>query len=315
MSERVLRIASRRSALALWQANYIASRLHLLPTPVATELVLIETVGDRNQTDPLKQFGGTGVFTREVQKAVLEGQADVAVHSLKDLPTLSADGLILAAVPERAPRCDALLMPGGSHQLNNLSELPRSARIGTGSPRRRAQLLNLRPDLQIHEIRGNVDTRIRKLDEGQYDAIVLAEAGLIRLGFHNRISLRLQPPEFYPAVSQGALGLECREDDSECREILRHLDCSQTTFETIAERTLLRELRAGCHAPLGVWTEPHGDGMSLTAVILSTDGVTRTSAIVTSSTASLSAAENAGREAAAALLEQGAERLLNSIQA
>ena len=252
MSQRTLRIATRTSALALWQANYLADRLRSLPESPTVELVRIVTTGDTNQTDALRQFGGTGVFTREVQKAVLDQRADMAVHSLKDLPTQSADGLILACVPERAPRFDALLLPNGAEPIQSLRDLTPNARLGTGSPRRQAQLLNLRPDLQLLEIRGNVDTRIRKLDEGQYEGIILAEAGLRRLGLEARISILLQPPELFPAVSQGALGIECRDDDEEIMHLLSAITCATTHAEALAERSLLRTLRAGCHAPLGV---------------------------------------------------------------
>lgn len=246
MSGVLIRIATRTSALALWQAHYIAGRLQQLPAAPAVEIVHIITTGDQNQTDALRQFGGTGVFTREVQKAVLDGRADIAVHSLKDLPTLTAEGLQLAAVPERAPRCDALLLPGHSPPVSTIHDLPESARIGTGSPRRQAQLLHHRPDLLVQEIRGNVDTRLRKLDEGQYDAILLAEAGLTRLGLAERMSLPLTPPLFFPAVSQGALGIECRGDDQAVQALLSQLTCHGTLTEVLAERALLRELRAGC---------------------------------------------------------------------
>ena len=196
----MIRIATRKSALALWQAHYLADRLRSLPAAPEVELVPIVTIGDANQTDALRQFGGTGVFTLEVQKAVLDGRAEIAVHSLKDLPTLSADGLVLAAVPERERRCDALLLPLTVAAVQCLDDIPHGAKIGTGSPRRQAQLLHLRPDLKLCEIRGNVDTRIRKLDEGQYDAIVLAEAGLRRLELAGRISLMLEPPSIPPSA-------------------------------------------------------------------------------------------------------------------
>ena len=182
----MIRIATRKSALALWQAHYLADRLRSLPAAPEVELVPIITTGDSNQSDALRQFGGTGVFTREVQIAVLDQRADIAVHSLKDLPTQSADGLVLAAVPQREQRCDALLLPQIVDAIESLDDIPKGAKIGTGSPRRQAQLLYLRPDLELCEIRGNVDTRIRKLDEGQYDAIVLAEAGLRRLELAHR---------------------------------------------------------------------------------------------------------------------------------
>ena len=297
MSQRTLRIATRTSALALWQANYLADRLRSLPESPTVELVRIVTTGDTNQTDALRQFGGTGVFTREVQKAVLDQRADMAVHSLKDLPTQSADGLILACVPERAPRFDALLLPHGAEPIQSLHDLTPNARLGTGSPRRQAQLLNLRPDLQLLEIRGNVDTRIRKLDEGQYDGIILAEAGLRRLGL-----------EVFPAVSQGALGIECRDDDEETLQLLSAITCATTHAEALAERSLLRTLRAGCHAPLGVWCQIENETLRLTGVLLSLDGITR---IEESAEGALSSPEAVGALVASQLLASGAESILN----
>lgn len=307
MSQRTLRIATRTSALALWQANYLADRLRSLPESPSVELVKIVTTGDTNQTDALRQFGGTGVFTREVQKAVLDERADMAVHSLKDLPTQSADGLILGCVPGRAPRFDALLLPTGATPIQSLRELPQKARVGTGSPRRQAQLLHLRPDLQLLEIRGNVDTRIRKLDEGQYDGIILAEAGLRRLGLEARISLLLQPQELFPAVSQGALGIECRTDDEDTKQLLSAITCSTTYAEALAERSLLRTLRAGCHAPLGVWCQIKEEKLRLTGVLLSLDGATR---IEEWAEGALNSPEAIGAQVAAQLLASGAESIL-----
>ena len=307
MSQLILRIATRKSPLALWQANYTADRLRQLPAQPTVELVPIVTSGDTNQTDALRQFGGTGVFTREVQKAVLDGRADLAVHSLKDLPTQSADGLLLACVPERAPRCDSLLLPVGGPAVTSLQDLPAGARVGTGSPRRQAQLLHHRPDLQLSEIRGNVDTRLRKLDEGQYDAIILAEAGLGRLGLAERIGLVLAPPLIFPAVSQGALGIECRADDTVTGDLLAQLACPVTTAEVLAERSLLRTLRAGCHAPLGVWCSVEQQQLTLTGVLLSHDGSTRLEQTVCGMATE---PEVAGQQVAEQLLGCGAESLL-----
>lgn len=309
MTDRIWRIATRKSALALWQANHVADRLRELPSAPTVELVLIVTSGDQNQTDALRQFGGTGVFTREVQKAVLDGRADFAVHSLKDLPTQSAEGLLLACVPERAPRCDVLLLPPTATPPTSLADLPPSARIGTGSPRRQAQLRYHRSDLRISEIRGNVDTRLRKLDDGQYDAILLAEAGLRRLGLQQRISLLLQPPLFFPAVSQGALGIETRADDEHAKALLAPLTCTTTHAEVIAERALLRTLRAGCHAPLGAWAEITDQTLTLTAVLLSNDGTSRLEQSVSGPAAD---PERVGIAAAEKLLAAGASVLLEA---
>ena len=268
----------------------------------------IVTTGDSNQSDSLRQFGGTGVFTREVQIAVLDQRADIAVHSLKDLPTQSADGLVLAAVPEREQRCDALLLPLNVDPVQSLDEIPKGAKIGTGSPRRQAQLLYLRPDLKLCEIRGNVDTRIRKLDEGHYDAIILAEAGLRRLELAHRISLMLEPPAVYPAVSQGALGIECRAADTGTRALLQQITCTTTLAEILAERSLLRTLRAGCHAPLGAWALVDRDRLTLTGVLLSLDGTTR---LEQTASGPADSADQVGVLVAEQLLSSGAEILLS----
>ena len=307
MSQRTWRIATRKSALALWQANHVADCLRQLPSAPLVELVQIVTTGDQNQTDALRQFGGAGVFTKEVQKAVLDGRADFAVHSLKDLPTQSADGLTLACVPPRAPRCDVLLLPTTAAPPQQLEELPANAKIGTGSPRRQAQLKHLRPDLQLSEIRGNVDTRLKKLDDGEFDAILLAEAGLQRLQLQHRISLVLQPPTFFPAVSQGALGIECRADDADALLLLQTLICPIAHSEVLAERALLRTLRAGCHAPLGVWTEFSPETLRLTAVLLSPDGSSR---IQQSASGPADNPEFVGVAAAELLLQSGAASLI-----
>lgn len=305
----MIRIATRKSALALWQAHYLADRLRNLPAAPEVELVPIVTIGDSNQSDALRQFGGTGVFTREVQKAVLDQRADIAVHSLKDLPTQSADGLILGAVPEREQRCDALLRPLNVDAIESPDDIPKGAKIGTGSPRRQAQLLYLRPDLELCEIRGNVDTRIRKLDEGQYDAIVLAEAGLRRLDLAHRISLMLEPPIVYPAVGQGALGIECRAEDETTRALLQQITCATALAEILAERSLLRTLRAGCHAPLGAWAHVEGDKLTLTGVLLSLDGTTR---LEQTASGRADSPDQVGVQVAEQLLSSGAATLLSA---
>lgn len=308
-----LRIATRASALALWQARYIAGRLQQLDPDRPVELVQISTSGDRNQTDPLSQFGGVGVFTREVQRALLDGRADIAVHSLKDLPTDVVEGLTLAAVPERAPTHDTLVLPANVNHgpsadaASLIASLPPKARVGTGSLRRRAQLLHRRPDLALEEVRGNVDTRLRKLDEGQYDALVLAEAGLTRLGLAGRISVRMTPPLMYPAVGQGALGLECRTDDAVTRAALAPLSDTATYTSVLAERALLAALRAGCHAPLGVAVAPQGESLHLEAVVLSPDGVQR---IVAAHEGKADQAVAAGQALAEKLRSLGADVLI-----
>ncbi len=300
-----LRIASRASQLALWQARHVSDLIRAAEPGVAVEIVEISTSGDRDRFSALSQMGGQGVFTREVQAAVIDSRADLAVHSLKDLPTVPTEGLHLAGVPERAPRYDALILPQA--RLGTLDDLPQGAKVGTGSLRRRAQLWHARPDLRMEEVRGNVETRLRKLDEGQYDAIVLAEAGLRRLGLSNRISAVLAPPLMYPAVGQAALGLECRVDDAFTCDVLRRLTDQAALTEVLAERACLRELRAGCHAPVGVLTRLVGSRLTLEGVVLSRDGSERISAQTTNDS---SHAADIGRAVAQLLLDQGAERLM-----
>jgi hydroxymethylbilane synthase len=301
MSDSPIRIATRSSKLALWQAEHIRLLLNAACPDVTVEIIHVTTQGDQNQTDALRQFGGTGVFTREVQHSVLAGETDIAVHSLKDLPTESAAGLTLAGVPDRAPKFDAILLPNGA-DMSSLDELPSGAKLGTGSPRRQAQLLHIRPDLNMEEIRGNVDTRIRKLDEGQYDAIVLAEAGLRRLGLQDRISMLLAAPAMLPAIGQGAIGIECRTDDERVRKALALVTNTEVLACVTAERSLLRELRAGCHAPLGALTDLENGQLRLQAVLLSSDGTRRLEA---EGSASADAADALGRQVAAKLLEAG----------
>ncbi|WP_417385307.1 hydroxymethylbilane synthase [Gimesia sp.] len=310
--ERPLRIATRASNLALWQAYYVSDLLKKQTSERPIEIVHITSEGDRDLTSPLSQFGGLGVFTREVQKAVLDGRADLAVHSLKDLPTEQAPGLQLAGIPERGPLYDVLIFPQGSEAVESIADLPADARIGTGSLRRRAQLLHQRNDLQMLEVRGNVETRLKKLDAGDYDALCLAEAGMVRLELlAQRTSLLLQPPEVYPAVGQGALGIECRADDEETAALLAGLSDPSTQAATTAERSLLAHLRAGCHAPIGSLSQTADDQLTLEAVVLSVDGQER---ICASVTGSFSEAKEIGVKVAKALLADGAGRLITGTE-
>lgn len=308
MSETKIRIATRSSQLALWQAEHVKSLIHTARPDVAVEIIHVNTIGDRNQTDALRQFGGTGVFTKEVQSVVLADECDIAVHSLKDLPTLETSGLQLAGIPARANVFDALLLPAGK-KITDISELPAGARIGTGSPRRQAQLSHTRGDLSMLEIRGNVDTRIRKLDDGEYDAIVLAQAGLMRLGLDERISLTLQPPLMFPAVGQGAIGIECRPDDQATIAVLEAISDADVVAATTAERAMLQTLRAGCHAPLGCRSQREGHELSLTGVLLSVDGRQRLEA---TATAAVTESAALGQQVAQALIDQGGAELLGA---
>jgi len=304
-----VRIATRASQLALWQAQHISDLLTFAVPELNVEIVHVSTTGDRVQTTALSEFGGVGVFTREVQHALLDGRADIAVHSLKDLPTEPTAGLTLAAVPRREVRFDALVLPATArHAITDVMQLPPEARIGTGSLRRQAQLRHLRPDLRVEEVRGNVDTRLKKLDAGEYDALILAAAGLTRLGWGDRITTRLEPPVMFPAVGQGAIGIECRANDSSVIHLLSRLTDQTAWTEVTAERSLLAALRAGCHAPLGVLTHHVGNALQLEAVVLSPDGTQRWSV-----TASLPAdrAVELGREVARQLVAQGVDAVLH----
>ncbi len=307
--QRPLRIASRASRLALWQAHYVSDLLKAQTDERSIEIVHITSEGDRDLTSPLSEFGGLGVFTREVQKAVLDGRADLAVHSLKDLPTEQAPGLQLAGVPERGPLYDVLIFPQGSKPVDSLSDLPPDSRIGTGSLRRRAQLLHQRADLQMLEVRGNVETRLKKLDAGEYDALFLAEAGMVRLELlEQRSSLLLTPPKVYPAVGQGALGIECRADDEETSALLNNISHIPTKAATTAERSLLSFLRAGCHAPIGALSRIENNELQLEAVVLSGDGK---ELITASDTGSFDDAFEIGVRTAKKLIDAGASRLIS----
>ncbi len=257
----------------MWQARHVSRLLQQTNPSLTVEIVEVSTTGDRVLSQPLRDFGGLGVFTREVQAAVLDGRADLAVHSLKDLPTETHPELELGAIPERGATADALVLPSGGEPIDGSPlPLPSGARVATGSPRRQAQLLRHRRDLQLLEVRGNVETRLRKLDAGEFDAMILASAGLIRLGLEQRISRPLTAPLMYHAVGQGALGIECRRDDEVTRNLLAKLTDPPTWAAATAERSLLATLRAGCHAPVGVSCRCAGQELQMEAIVLTLDG-------------------------------------------
>jgi hydroxymethylbilane synthase len=295
-----LRLGTRGSALARWQADWVTEQLQTIG--VVVEQVLITTSGDVT-SGPISEIGGQGLFTKEIQRALLDDRIDLAVHSLKDLPTEAVVGLGLAAVPPRADVGDALV----SSRFASLDDLPAGARVGTGSRRRQSQLLHLRPDLVVADIRGNVDTRLKKLDAGEYDAIILAQAGLTRLGLTDRITQRLSPDQMLPAVGQGALGIETRADDEATITAIAVLDDAPTRAAVIAERSLLATLLGGCLAPVGAWARCDDGALVLDAVVLSTDGKQR---IATRLTDDLNSAAMLGQHAAEQLLAQGAAALI-----
>jgi hydroxymethylbilane synthase len=299
-----LRIGTRGSRLALWQANHVAALLQPLAGTRPIELVEIQTAGDQVRDVPLAVIGGQGVFTKEIQRALLEGTVDVAVHSLKDLPTLAVEGLILAAVPPRGLSGDAFV----SQQYRSFDALPPGASIATGSLRRRAQALHRRPDLRLVEIRGNVETRLRKLAEQQLDGLILAIAGLERLGLAKAITEVLDPAWMLPAVGQGALGLECRSNDRASRELIEKIDDPATHQAVTAERAFLRALLGGCQVPIGASASVSDTMLTLRGAILPPDGSDRMDGIVSGP---CDQAELLGHQLAADMQERGAGALLH----
>ena len=270
--KRHLIIGTRQSKLALWQANYIAGELSRHYPDCAVELVKIVTSGDRILDVPLAKIGGKGLFTKEIEQAMLDKKIDLAVHSLKDMPTELPEGLTLAAITERAHAGDAFV----SVKYASLAALPAGAVVGTSSLRRRAQLLRVRPDLTIVDLRGNLDTRLAKLDRGEVDAIVLAVAGLVRLGWSERVTEILSPEACLPAVGQGALAIEAREDDAETLTMLSVLNDEKTRMAVTAERAFLGVMGGGCQVPVGVHAVMVDDEtVKLKAIIASLDGKTR----------------------------------------
>ncbi len=299
-----VRIGTRGSPLARWQATWVADRLRESHPGLVVELIEIKTQGDRDRNTPLAQIGGLGLFTKEIQRALMEGRVDLAVHSLKDLPTQGPEALTLGAVPPREDPADVLIAP----RFKTLDALPDGATVGTGSLRRRAQLLYLRPGLQVVGVRGNVETRLNQAIEGRLDAVVLAGSGLKRLGLSGQITEWLAPPRFLPAVGQGALGIECRLDDTATLDRLAPLDDPATRRAVLAERAALAELEGGCMIPLGAWgRDLGGDSMALDVAVFDTEGRER---VIATFEGSRDDPKGLGRKVAEALRGQGAERLL-----
>ena len=296
-----LRIGSRGSALALWQANFVRDRLADRGTE--SEIIIIKTSGDRFQAGNIGQIGLKGVFIKELEDALLDERVDLAVHSMKDVPTDLPAGLAITAILERQDVRDCLI----SRDRARLAELPAGARVGTSSLRRAAQLRRYRQDLDFQELRGNVDTRLRKLEQGQYDAIVLAKAGLDRLGWSHRITEVIPPEISLPAVGQGAIGVESRASDQEVVQILGALDHEETRAGVTAERALLAELEGGCQVPLGAWGRLGNGRLVLDACVLSADGV---ECLRQGIEGAASDAERLGRNLAHRMLEAGAGRIL-----
>lgn len=301
-----LRIGTRQSLLALWQSNYIAGLLQQQYPDCQVTLKKIVTKGDRILDVPLAQIGGKGLFTKEIETDLLDGSIDLAVHSLKDMPTVLPEGLCLTAITSRANVGDAFV----SNKYDSFAQLPEGAVLGTSSLRRKAQLLAVRPDLKIVDLRGNVDTRLRKLDEGRMDAIILAAAGLERLGHADRIKEIIPTSVCLPAVGQGALAIECRSNDEEVRSMLAFLNDDAVKQATDAERAFLGLIEGGCQVPIGVHADVTGTEIKIEAVIASLDG----SAILrnTISGPSEQAAE-LGRQLGRQMLDDGGRQILADI--
>lgn len=316
--ERRLIIGTRGSKLALAQSETIAETLRQAHPGLVVELQIISTVGDRTQASgvALSALGDKGLFIKELEVALLDKSIDLAVHSCKDLPSVTADGLSLAAFPVREEPWDALVLPAGAaapaqREVDaTLSVLPLNARVGTSSLRRKSQLLALRPDLQVSDLRGNVDTRLRKLDEGQYDAIILASAGLLRIGLGERISQYFPAEQMVPAVAQGILGIECRADDPEVQALLAVLDDASARKAALAERAFLRRLEGGCQVPMGAYAQLGPDGsLRLTGMVGSLDGAT----IIKGERSAAGNPEALGQALAEDLLAQGAAALIEAV--
>lgn len=302
---RALRIGSRGSMLAKWQAEFVR-KLILEKTGTDAEVVVIKTTGDKLQQAPFAQIGGKGVFIKELEEALLDETVDLAVHSVKDIPTEVPSRLCFPAVCRRADVRDCLVGANGA----TMSSLRRGARVGTSSLRRQSQLRHFRPDLDIRELRGNVDTRLRKVDSGEYEAVMLAKAGLDRLGLAGRITETMEPENFLPAVGQGAIAIEARLKDEELGEVLGVLDDAPTRQAIMAERALLATLEGGCQVPLGAWARVERGELVMDAVICSVDGRQR---VHQRGAAPPDRARDLGQQVAQMLIDAGAGGILEEV--
>lgn len=301
-----LKIATRKSPLALWQAEHIRARLQELHPGLTVELVTFVTQGDKILDTPLAKIGGKGLFVKELEAALLDGRADLAVHSMKDVPMHLPTGLSLPVICEREDPCDAFV----SNRFEGFEQLPKGATVGTSSLRRKTQILKARPDLNILDLRGNVGTRLSKLDAGEYDAIILASAGLKRLGLSERIKHTLSPELSLPAVGQGALGLECRTDDQAILDLISPLQHEQTSICVRAERAFNSYLEGGCQVPIAAYATLENGQLQLEGRVGSVDGLILLSSQVLGQPEH---AEQLGIELAENLLSQGAGELLKAL--
>ncbi|EHY78182.1 hydroxymethylbilane synthase [Pseudomonas kunmingensis] len=303
---REIRIATRKSALALWQAEYVKARLEASHPGLKVSLVPMVSRGDKLLDAPLAKIGGKGLFVKELETALMESDADIAVHSMKDVPMEFPEGLGLYCICEREDPRDAFV----SNHFDDLDALPPGSVVGTSSLRRQAQLLARRPDLKIQFLRGNVNTRLAKLDAGEYDAIILAAAGLIRLGFGERIRSSIGVDESLPAGGQGAVGIECRTTDSELHALLECLNHAPTATRVVAERALNKRLNGGCQVPIACYAVLEGEQLWLRGLVGQPDG---TVLLRAEGRAPATEAETLGVQVAEALLDQGAEQILQAV--
>ncbi|MCK5386915.1 MAG: hydroxymethylbilane synthase [Gammaproteobacteria bacterium] len=308
MSEDILRIATRKSPLALWQAHYVSNMLQHHHPELKIELVTMVTQGDKILDTPLAKVGGKGLFVKELEVGMLEGRADIAVHSMKDVPVEFPTGLHLAVICEREDPRDAFV----SNNFKSLEELPQGARLGTSSLRRQSQIAALRPDLKIIDLRGNVNTRLKKLDDGEYDAIILAAAGLKRLEFEDRITQFIGTDVCLPAIGQGAVGIECRSDDARVHNLIAPLNDNKTQIRVTAERAMNERLQGGCQVPIAGYAEFEHGLIMLRGLVGQVDG----NKIIRGDIAGPAEnAEELGVVLAEDLLSRGADKILNELYA
>ena len=306
MTQQTLKIATRKSALALWQAEFVKARLEHFHSDLTVELVPMVTKGDIILDSPLSKVGGKGLFVKELEVAMLENRADIAVHSMKDVPVEFPEGLGLEIVCEREDPRDAFV----SNTINSLADLPQGAIVGTSSLRRQCQIKALRPDLDIRDLRGNVNTRLAKLDDGQYDAIILAAAGLIRLEMPERIQEFIEPEVMLPANGQGAVGIECRVDDERVKALLAPLEHHETRIRVLAERSMNRSLEGGCQVPIGSYAIIENEQIYLRGLVGATDG---SKILHNEIRGALTEGDALGTQLAEALLKDGADVILKQV--
>lgn len=306
MSVDIVRIATRKSPLALWQAEFVKAQLEHFHPNIQVELVTMVTKGDKILDTPLAKVGGKGLFVKELETAMLEGRADIAVHSMKDVPMDFPEGLGLEVICEREDPRDAFV----SNTFKSLDELPEGSIVGTSSLRRQCQIRAARPDLVIRDLRGNVGTRLGKLDNGEYDAIILAAAGLIRLKLEVRIASFIEPEQSLPAVGQGAVGIECRIDDDRMKQLLAPLEHKATRQRVLAERALNKRLEGGCQVPIGSYCVIEGDKFWLRALVGSPDGKLM---LTEEARGALDNAETVAVEMADKLLNRGGREILKQV--